>query len=195
MRASQWLPIAGVLAVVCAAPRAEALVHLELEAGGGASARGPTMPVASARVGVDFLDLLTVSVRGQGAFGPDLSGEARRYEAWSVFPELRLRTPTPYVQADLALGVGLGKLNEFTLTQTGDLDRNDTPSPFGRAGLGLRLNIPSTEWFIRAEGGVSIYARVSGPDAALTDSAGYGYLPVWDAQLMLGWRGVGFDLF
>lgn len=197
MRWLRWLQLAAVLFVVGGAQKAHAIVHLELEGGGGLSLRGPQAPMGTARVGLNVLSLLDVGLRGEYVFGSQPVGTCsgcglgttQGYQAWMVFPELRLSTPTPFVKVDLALGGGLGYLKGINLKDTSLADSNGAAKPFGQVGLGLKVGIPTTDVYVRAEGSVSLFTSVTGPDVG--NGIDSGLLPVYQAQLMLGYEGIG----
>jgi hypothetical protein len=91
-------------------------VEVELAAGGAYHPEGPTAPVVSGRIGIDFWDFFSPGIRATAVLGgegvgdtvdnsPDSSGN----RAWSVLAELRLHTPGR-VQFFLDLGAGVGRL-------------------------------------------------------------------------------------
>ena len=196
MRALRFVQWAVLVLGVMGAGKAHAIIHLELEGGGGLTLRGPQSPMVTGRAALNVLSILDIGLRGQAVFGgeddlpcPSSSPNCGiKHKAWSVFPELRLRTPTPVIQFDLALGGGLGYLQGIRLDN--GVDGNDSAKPFGQAGLGLRINIPTTDVYIRAEGSVSLYTSVVGPD--IGDGITGGLLPVYQVQLMIGYAGIGF---
>lgn len=197
MRGMRLLQLAMFFALMFGAGRAHAIIHLELEGGGGLALRGPQAPMGTARVGLNVLSLLDVGLRAEGVFGSapqSLCGNIdgcgiSGYRAWMVFPELRLRTPTPIVKVDLALGGGLGYLDGINLTHS-TYDSNGSAKPYGQVGLGVRLDIPTTDVYVRAEGSVSLFTGVTGPDVG--NGVDSGLLPIWQVQLMLGYAGIGF---
>jgi len=197
MRGLRFVQLAALATFLLGgAGKAHAIIHLELEGGGGLSLRGPQAPIGSARVGLDVLSLLDVGLRGEYVFGsspvqpPCAAGTqcASGYQAWAAFPEIRLKTPTPVIQFDLALGGGLGYLKGIA-TDKG-IDSNTAAKPFGQVGIGARVNIPTTDIYIRAEGSASFFTSVSGPD--IGDGLNPGIMPVWQAMLMIGYNGIGF---
>jgi len=194
MRSLHFLQLCAVAATLSVgASSAHALIHLELEGGGGLNLNGDTAPLVTGRVGLNLISFLTVSLRGEGAFGAVGIEDGRTastgvgYQAWSVFPELRLSTPLPVISADVALGAGLGHLTGMAITKPGALNANDGAQPFGQLGVGVRIDIPRTSVFVRAEGSVAVYTGVTGPDIVSG-----GLLPVYQVQLMLGYDGIGF---
>lgn len=194
MRWLRWLQLAAVAFVmVGVAPKAHAIVHLELEAGGGLNLRGPQAPMATAGVRLNVLSLLDVGLRGEYVFGgePQLAGGgAQGYQAWMVFPEIRLSTPTPFIKFDLSLGGGLGNLKGVNLNAGQMYDANDGAKPYGQIGIGIKVGIPTTDVYVRAEGSAGFFTSVAGPD--IGDGLNPGILPMYQAMIMLGYEGIGF---
>ncbi|MBS2030355.1 MAG: hypothetical protein JST54_20805 [Deltaproteobacteria bacterium] len=199
MRGLRFVQMAALAAFLLGgAGKAHAIIHLELEGGGGLSLRGPEAPMASARVGLNLLSLLDVGLRGEYIFGQapttctDIAtcpNSSRGYQGWAAFPEIRLKTPTPIVQGDLALGGGLGYLKGINISGA-TYNGNGAAKPYGQAGVGVRLNIPTTDVYIRAEGSIAFWSNVTGPD--IGNGLNPGILPVWQVMAFVGYTGIGF---
>lgn len=189
MRGLRFLQLSAVLFTLAAAGQAHAIASLELEAGGGTNFRGDKAPLVSARAGVDLLSSFTLSLRGQFALGSDPATNAGKgYKGWALFPELRLRAPIPFVQPDLAIGVGTGHLNGISL---GGLlpDANDGSHLYAQFGIGVRINIPTTSLYLRPEGSISMWTGVGGPD--VNNGTSTGNLYIYNLQLLIGYS-IGF---
>jgi len=192
MRGLRFLQLSAVLFTLAAAGQAHAIASLELEAGGGLNLKGPKSPLLSARVGLDLLSSFTISLRGQFALGHDYEGcggtgtvnpacsaaAGSGYKSWALFPELRLRAPIPFVQPDLAIGVGLANLTSYA-DHTSFVDKTDGSKLYAQFGIGLRINIPTTSFYLRPEASASMYTGVTGPDADK--------LFIYNLQLLIGW--------
>ena len=183
MRGLRFLQLSAVLFTLAAAGQAHAIASLELEAGGGTNFRGTKAPLISARAGVDLLSSFTISLRGQFAVGSEPTLTTDGYKGWALFPELRLRAPIPFIQPDLAIGVGLGHLTGITLSSFPD--GSDSSKLYGQLGVGLRINIPTTSFYIRPEGSVSMWTGVAGPD--VNNGTDTGNLYIYNLQLLIGW--------
>jgi hypothetical protein len=130
MRATKWVVTAAVL--VCSA--ASASTALEMEAGGGVFGHADTSPTFTGRVGVDFWNHLTPSVRLM-TLSPLDSGRS----AWAVLGEIRAHSNGRWqVNAGLSLGLG-------TATFAGGTDHQAlsanvySVAPYVLGDVGLRL--------------------------------------------------------
>src|SRR4051812_13748169 len=133
--------LVGLLLLWPVAVRGEP-VEVELAAGGTYHPEGPTAPVVSGRIGIDFWDFFSPGLRATAVLGseglkatsdnsPDSSGN----RAWSALAELRLHTPRR-VQFFLDLGAGVGRLVRI---QSGVFYAYaGSPGPAFNLGVGLR---------------------------------------------------------
>jgi len=155
--------LAGVL--VCSA--AWASPQLEMEAGGGIFGHADSSPTFTGRVGVDFWNHLTPSVR-LITLSPLDSGRS----AWAVLGELRAHTNGRW-QVNAGLSLGLGTATFATGTDHSPLAANlYSASPYVMGDVGLRLML----------GHFWVGVNVGGS-------------PMPDNQYWLGTLSVGFRMF
>jgi hypothetical protein len=130
MRAPKWVVMAAVL--VCSA--ASASTGLEVEAGGGVFGHADTSPTFTGRVGVDFWNHITPSVRLM-TLSPMDGGRS----AWAVLGEIRAHSNGRW-QVNAGLSLGLGTATFAAGTSKTSVSANlYSVSPYVMGDVGLRL--------------------------------------------------------
>ena len=156
---------------------------LELEIGAGAATAATTTPALTARIGVDFLDHLTPSLRALAVATPSGREGLAGYETWALLAELRAHTAGT-VQLTAGLGMGIGRINLApTPSVAGQLDG---PGAYLAGDLGVRVMVQSL-W-------VALGITAS-PSRALFAPLGHtvsydGSSLTWLGTLSLGWAAI-----
>jgi hypothetical protein len=106
--------------------------RLELEVGGGATAHAEPSPTFSARLGIDFIEHLTPSIRML-----TLTPPGSEQQVWAMLGEFRVHSSGRF-QVSAALGVGFGNAAFAAVDRRIDAEFFAV-APYVNADVGARL--------------------------------------------------------
>jgi hypothetical protein len=116
---------------------------------------------------MDLWKFFTPSLRAMAVYGPaatyasDAQSASSGYQAWAIFPELRLHLPTERIRPFVALGIGAGQLIGAQSAVNEVSPRQGSVGLFGQVSAGLQVAI-NKQWSVGAEAGLQRFTGVRG---------------------------------